>query len=135
MPRSIKSCWQVGWLFVAVAFAGCATETSPSGDLAIELELVDGVEIDEVSYSVTGNGIAPMTGAIDTSAPGTTASVELYGIPAGDKYIADVLALARPARHGRSRSVFHVVGMGNHGEPARPVLGYEFELVCHRARP
>jgi hypothetical protein len=35
-----------------------------------------------------------MLGAIDTSAPGTTASVELFGIPEGDGYLVEMEALS-----------------------------------------
>ena len=41
-------------------------------------------EIDEVAWEITGGDMAPMSGTVDTSAPGSTASVEVFGIPEGD---------------------------------------------------
>ena len=79
--------WLAGWLLAAFMFAGCAGDTSTeSGDLRIELELANGVEIDEVTYSITGNDMDAMVGTINTSAPGATASFEVYGLAPGDGY-------------------------------------------------
>ena len=86
MPRWIRMRWLVGWLFIALAFAGCAAETSSSGGLTINLELSDGTLIEEVTYSISGGDMDPMVGTINTSAPGSTASVEIYGIPGGGPY-------------------------------------------------
>ncbi|HSN82899.1 MAG TPA: hypothetical protein VLS88_10005, partial [Polyangiales bacterium] len=86
MPHSIRLRWLFGWLFGVLAFAGCAADPSTTGDLTIDLALSDGTQIDEVSYAVSGNGIEPIVGTIHTSSPGATASVEIYGIPAGEDY-------------------------------------------------
>ena len=86
MPTCIHTRCLVGWLFGALAFAGCASDTSNTGELSIELELADGTQIDEVDYSITGNGMDPMVGSINTGSPGSTASVEIYGIPPGQDY-------------------------------------------------
>ncbi|MBW2685446.1 MAG: hypothetical protein JRE19_05945, partial [Deltaproteobacteria bacterium] len=86
MPIWTRTCWLIGWLIGALAFAGCAGDTSNTGDLTIQLELTDGTQIDEVSYAVSGNGMEPMVGTINTSSPGSTASFEMYGIPAGEGY-------------------------------------------------
>ena len=73
----------------AFAFAGCTsdgtTSSDTSGSLALSLELADGVTINEVDWSITGNDME-MGGTIDTSAPGATASVEVFGLPPGDGY-------------------------------------------------
>jgi hypothetical protein len=63
-----------------------AADTSSTGGLTIELELSDGTQIEEVTYSITGGDMLPMVGTIDTSAPGSAASVEIYGIPGGGPY-------------------------------------------------
>jgi hypothetical protein len=86
MPSWIRTRRLIGWLFGALVFAGCIADTSNSGDLTIELRLINGTEIDEVSYSITGNDIVPIVGTIHTDAPGSTASVEVFGIPAGEDY-------------------------------------------------
>ncbi|NND30936.1 MAG: hypothetical protein HKN97_20310, partial [Myxococcales bacterium] len=86
MPRWIRVRWLVGWLFIALAFAGCAADTSSTGGLTIELELSDGTLIEEVTYAISGGDMDPMVGTINTSAPGSTASVEIYGIPGGGPY-------------------------------------------------
>ena len=46
--------------------AGPAPGDAPPGSVAVSLTLPDGIEINEVLYAVSGNGIVPMTGAIDT---------------------------------------------------------------------
>ena len=92
MPTWIHARRPLVWLFGALVFAACTADTSTTGDLSLELELSDGTQIDEVSYSVTGNGIEPITGSINTSSPGSTASVEIYGIPQGMGYVIDMTA-------------------------------------------
>jgi len=78
--------WSLCCLVVAVGVAGCASDTTSgetTGSLSLNLE-VDNNDIDEVDYLITGNGMDPMAGVIDTSAPETTASVEVFGLLAGD---------------------------------------------------
>jgi 2',3'-cyclic-nucleotide 2'-phosphodiesterase (5'-nucleotidase family) len=58
----------------------------------LALEVVDGVEIDEVEFEITGGDMEPMGGTIDTSAPGATASVEVFGLPPGDGYTVTMAA-------------------------------------------
>jgi len=75
--------------------AACSGEMlqEPSGAaVIIDLDVVGGGAIDEVFYVVTGNGMEPMGGLIDTSAPGSTASVELFGIPPGQGYLVRMSA-------------------------------------------
>ncbi|MGB8330385.1 MAG: hypothetical protein WCE62_09680, partial [Polyangiales bacterium] len=86
MTSSIQTRRLVGWLLGVLAFVGCMADTSSSGDLTVNLEMSDGTQIDEVSYVVSGNGIAPISGSINTSSPGSTASVAIYGIPEGQNY-------------------------------------------------
>ena len=79
---------------LSLAFAGCATDTQPNGDtgsLSLELVIADGIVIDEVSWQITGNEM-DMSGVIDVSAPGSTASVEVFGLPPGDENYTVTLA-------------------------------------------
>ena len=89
----------LGWCVVALVTlvalaAACSTDsqTGESGTLQIDLTLDDGAEIEEVLYSVTGNGMAPMIGTIDVRAPNTTASLEIFGIPEGLGYLVEMQA-------------------------------------------
>ena len=68
----------------AFAFAGCSSDTAPSetGGLSLELVLADDITIDTVEWRITGNGM-DMSDAINVSAPGSTASVEVFGLPPG----------------------------------------------------
>ena len=53
--------------------------------LALELITDDGsdADIDQVRWTIRAEGMDPMTGIIDTSDPGATASVEVFGLPPG----------------------------------------------------
>jgi hypothetical protein len=75
-------------LVVALVVAGCSGDTTmnDTGSLSLNLELADGSVIDRVDWTITGGDMAPMSGSIDTSAPGSTASVEVFGLPPGDDY-------------------------------------------------
>jgi hypothetical protein len=54
---------------------------------------VEGLElvINEVLWTITGNGMAPMKGAIDTSDPNATPSIEIFGLEPGN-YTIDLEA-------------------------------------------
>ena len=79
------------WLGASLLGAGCRGNSSAvpcESLLLIDLDLAGDGEgiapvIDEVVWTITGNGMAPMMGAIDTSAPGTTPSVEVFGLGPG----------------------------------------------------
>ena len=89
MPTLIRTCWLIG----ALAFAGCASDDTPaSGGVMIELELSDGTQIDEVSYEVSRNDKELMSGSINTSSPGSTASIEIYGLPEAKGYNIEMTA-------------------------------------------
>ncbi|MEM7437884.1 MAG: hypothetical protein AAF436_22240, partial [Myxococcota bacterium] len=78
------------------ALAGCSTGTDSNptpASLEVTFELTDGSQVDEVTYSVTGNEITPIEGVIDTSAPGSTASVEVFGLPPGLQYLVSMAAV------------------------------------------
>ncbi|MEM7136279.1 MAG: hypothetical protein AAF500_06870 [Myxococcota bacterium] len=75
--------------------AGCSTglDSNPTpASLEVTFELAEASQVDEVTYSVTGNGITPIEGVIDTSAPGSTASVEVFGLPPGLQYLVSLTA-------------------------------------------
>ena len=75
--------------------AGCGSESETldsSGALQLSLELDSGVQTDEVAYEITGNGITPLAGTIDTSAAEATASVEDFGLPPGEGYLVALSA-------------------------------------------
>ena len=85
----------VSCLALAFALSGCASDTTPSeqtGSLSLNLELADGVVINEVAWTISGGDMEPMSGTIDTSAPGATASVEVFGLPPGSGYLVELAA-------------------------------------------
>ena len=79
--RSIS--WSALLIAAAFTFTGCAgdTSTGESGSLNVNLELEGDVTINQVEWVLTGNGMEPMSGTINTSAPGATPSVEVFGLP------------------------------------------------------
>jgi hypothetical protein len=112
MPRWIRTRWLVYWLFAALAVAGCTAETGNTGGLTIELELSDGTQIEKVTYSIIGGEMTPMVGTINTSAPGSTASVEIYGIPGGGPYTIMMKATADDGETSCSGSANFDVSVG-----------------------
>ncbi|MBW2375012.1 MAG: hypothetical protein JRF55_03340, partial [Deltaproteobacteria bacterium] len=103
--------WSLCCLAIAISVAGCTSDTKSTGiNGSLELSLeVGNAEIDKVHYLITptstpmptpmptptpapnpGNG---MSGWIDTSAPDSTASVEVFGLLPGD-YIVTLSAIA-----------------------------------------
>ena len=88
----------LAWSVVlSLAAVGCDSSSSVDVDkcltaLSINIEVGDGAVINEVEYEITGNGIVPVEGIIDTSAPGATASVETFGLPSGDGYLVAMVA-------------------------------------------
>ncbi len=87
------------WVGAALLAAGCSGNSVSVpcySELLIDLDIsVEGEEqsilLDEVLWTLTGNGMAPMSGAIDTSAPGATPSVEVFGLNPGS-YMIDLEA-------------------------------------------
>ncbi|MBW2223812.1 MAG: hypothetical protein JRF54_06240 [Deltaproteobacteria bacterium] len=74
---------------LTLVLGACSTGSERAdltGSLALELQIADGVLIESVRWAITGGDMEPMSGAIDTSAPGSTASVEVLGIPPDDGY-------------------------------------------------
>jgi hypothetical protein len=90
MFRTPTTRWLVFFVCGVLAALGCSTDTDQgdgTGSLSLDLVLADGVVINTVSWTISGGDMEPMSGDIDTSAPGSTASVEVYGLPPGDGYL------------------------------------------------
>ena len=97
MPSSPPLRWILVPLCLGLAGYGCAgteTQQGESGSLSLDLVLAGGVEIDVVDWQITGNDMN-MGGAIDVSAPGSTASVEVFGLPVGaEPYVVELSAVS-----------------------------------------
>jgi hypothetical protein len=99
MMMNWSSLQAVAWSVVlTLAAFGCAT-SNEAGEvdpcltaLRINLEVGDGAVINEVEYEISGNSIEPIGGTINTSAPGSTASFETFGLPPGEGYIVMMVA-------------------------------------------
>ena len=79
----------------ALSVVGCVGSTdSPQGEtgsLSLDLVIGDGILISEVDWQITGNGM-DMSDTINVRAPGSTASVEVFGIPPGLHYLVSLSA-------------------------------------------
>lgn len=83
-------------LVAAIGGAGCSADTAPdepTGSLHLRLELAPGIQIDEVRWEISGGEMEPMHGVIDTSAPGSTASVEVLGLPSSTSHLVELEAV------------------------------------------
>jgi hypothetical protein len=69
------------------------TDSKPTTSLLLHLTIAEGIDIDEVLWRVSGGEMEDMMGTIDTSASESTASVELFGVPEGSGYVAQMEAL------------------------------------------
>jgi hypothetical protein len=80
------------WVGGSLLGAGCSDNSRSvpcSSLLLVDVDVttvVDGPDlvIDEVLWIITGNGMAPMMGTIDTSDPNATPSVEVFGLQPGN---------------------------------------------------
>ena len=70
-------------LVFALGIVSCSesTQEGESGSLSLQLTIGGDVDIDEVDWLITGGDMDAMSGTINTSAPGATASVEVFGLP------------------------------------------------------
>ncbi len=112
MSKLITPTWLGYCLACIVVMTGCSstTETGESmGSLSLDLELAGNAQIDEVWYNITGNGIVPIAGVIDTSAPGATASVEVFGLPPGNDYAVELRAIVNDGTSCQGSASFDVV--------------------------
>jgi len=95
MPGTHSMRWIVCLFCASLAAPGCSTDTPQAGgtgSLSLELVLAEGIVINAVSWEISGDDMDPMSGLIDTSAPGSTASVEVYGLPPGQDYLVELVA-------------------------------------------
>ena len=96
MPGTHSMRWLVFFVCGAFAALGCSTDIqqgdSASGSLSLDLVLADGIVINSASWTISGGDMEPMSGTINTSAPGSTASVEVFGLPPGDDYLVELEA-------------------------------------------
>lgn len=84
-------------LVLALAAGGCLAEVdsgkpapgkpaNATGSFGVAAAIIAGVEVAEVTYVVSGNGIDPLTGTIPLTDPGATISTQIGGLPAGTGY-------------------------------------------------
>ena len=87
MVRLIRLAWISTFAVWAASCVSTTEDGGPVASLELGFELADGSQVDEVVYSITGNRIDPIEGVINTRAPGSTGSVEVFGIPPGTRYL------------------------------------------------
>lgn len=94
LRRGLSQRSRAAALVCFLAALGCSEEAATNeldaGSLSLELSVEGGFEIDEVRWTVRGGDMDPMSGTVDTSAPGSTASVEVFGLPEADYYEIDL---------------------------------------------
>jgi hypothetical protein len=84
-------------LVLALAASGCLAEVdtgkpapgkpaNATGAFGVAAAIIAGVEVAEVTYVVSGNGINPLTGSIPLTDPSATISTQIGGLPAGTGY-------------------------------------------------
>lgn len=92
MRTLIRFPWLLAILLLGTACSSTSEIDGSVASLELGIELIDGSQVDEVAYSITGNEIDPIDGVVDTSAPESTASVEVFGIPPGTQYLVTMTA-------------------------------------------
>jgi hypothetical protein len=95
MPGPHPTRWPVFLVCSSLLALGCSSDPhqgSDGGSLSLNLVLAGGVVINEVDYEISGNGIEPIDGTINTSAPGASASVEVFGLPPAEGYVVELEA-------------------------------------------
>ena len=68
-----------------IAIVDCSHREANNGAMKFDLKVSTSAQIYVVTYMISGNGIAPVSGSIDVSKT-MTASTTVQGIPAGKKY-------------------------------------------------
>jgi hypothetical protein len=72
---------------MAAALAGCKDKTDDQvGSATANLTLPNGTTLNKVNYTISGNGITPITGSVDVSGAGAKVSFLVSGIPQGTGY-------------------------------------------------
>jgi hypothetical protein len=110
-----------------VAACGCASDvgSEPASALLVHLTIAEDVDIDEIAWKVSGGEMEDMMGTIDTSAPESTASIELFGIPEGSGYLVELEALA-------TNGDFFCSGVGSFDVVAGEATPVDVTLNCKR---
>lgn len=75
----------------SAAVVGCSTGSDQLaqgsvGEVGLNLTIAPGVVVDAVTFTVTGNGITPITNTIPVANLGSTVSAVIGGLPAGTGY-------------------------------------------------
>ncbi|HMJ12087.1 MAG TPA: hypothetical protein VK524_11770 [Polyangiaceae bacterium] len=90
--------WFRGALIVSLFGVACTASVEPSGDeaspearaadgkIGLAIEIAPGVQMESVSYVVSGNGIQPVTGSMALQTPGVALSALIGGLPSGTGY-------------------------------------------------
>jgi hypothetical protein len=105
--------WLASWLFGALVFVGCAADTTTGASgVNVEIEFADGTQIDEVSYVVSLRGDELHSGTINTGSPGSTASIEIYGLAEDSGYVISMTATSTDAETTCSGSAIFNVFVG-----------------------
>ena len=113
MPTWMRTRWLACWLLGALAFAGCATDTTTGASgVSIELEIADGIEIDEVNYAVSLRDEELHSGTINTGSSGSTASIEIYGLAEDQGYVFSMSATSTDGETNCSGSAIFNVFVG-----------------------
>ncbi|MEM7135305.1 MAG: hypothetical protein AAF500_01930 [Myxococcota bacterium] len=84
-------------LSAAICIASCtdssaSTTAQTSGALSVDIHLRGEIQINQVTWEITREGMVPMDGTIDTTAPDATPSVEVFGLEPGDGYLITMVA-------------------------------------------
>jgi len=91
--------WIAFLLCGALSVLGCVGSSTDApegetGSLSLDLVIGDGIVINKVIWQIAGNDM-DMDGVIDVSAPGSTASVEVFGLPPGEEdYLVTLTAVS-----------------------------------------
>jgi hypothetical protein len=92
----------VGASLLTAACSGNSSAVPCTSALLIDLDVTADVDdpdvvVNEVRWAITGDGMTPMVGIIDTSDPSATPSVEVFGLEPGD-YVIDLEATSEDGK-------------------------------------
>jgi hypothetical protein len=78
---------------LTAAACGVARDLPPStGSVDVGFIDVGNLSLSRVDYTISGNGIVPITGSISLVDPSATSSARIGGIPAGPQYLLELRA-------------------------------------------
>ncbi len=108
-------------VLMTAGIAGCSShdnpaDANPTGSASMAINLPSGATILRVDYTISGNGITPITGQVNVSGAGSTVSFLVNGIPAGMNYLVKLTAVSTDgATTCTGQANFNVVaGMVSH---------------------